>query len=83
LNFIVDSARYSAIHGALRKLDFDKLDDPPDIPWHGADLWLVGRAAGTFHHDIIVAPESATGVYAEIVRLVRENLHEAVRAINP
>jgi hypothetical protein len=83
LNFTIDSARFGVIHAELRKLGFDKLDDPPDIPWHGADLWLVGRASGTFHHDVIIAPETATGVYAEIVRLVRENLHEAVRPINP
>jgi hypothetical protein len=83
LDYKLDAERFAAFNAALRKLGFDKLDDLPDIPWHGADLWLVERAAGTFHHDIIIAPGSATGVHAEIVRLVREYLPQAIRAINP
>jgi hypothetical protein len=83
LDYTLDAERFAAFNAALRKLGFDKLDDLPDIPWYGADLWLVERAAGTFHHDIIVAPGSATGVHAEIVSLVREYLPQAIRAINP
>lgn len=83
LTHAVDVDRFQALLMALRKLDFDKLDDASDIPWYGADIWLVERAAGTFHHDIMFAPDNARGVYSEIVRLVRERLHEAVRAINP
>lgn len=83
LEYSVDSARFKAANALLRKLGFDKLDDCDDIPWHGADLWLVERAAANFHHDMIIAPNSATGAHAEIVRLVREHLHEAVRGVNP
>jgi hypothetical protein len=83
LDYTLDAERFATFNAALRKLGFDKLDDLPDIPWHGADLWLVERAAGTFHHDIIIAPGSATGVHAEIVKLVREYLPQAIRAINP
>jgi hypothetical protein len=82
LDYTVESERFTALNAALRKLGFDKLDDFPDIPWYGADLWLVERAAGTFHHDIILAPDTATGCHAEIVRLIREHLREATRAIN-
>jgi hypothetical protein len=83
LDYTLDSDRYSALSAALRKLGFDKLDDLSDIPWYGADLWLVERGAGSFHHDMIIAPENATGAHAEIVKLIRENLREALRAINP
>ncbi len=83
LDYSIDPDRFAVLNAALRKLGFDKLDDPPDIPWYGADLWLVERAAGAFHHDVIIAPGSATGTHAEIARLIRENLRESVRAINP
>src|SRR5438552_2968020 len=59
LDYAITPERFSTLNGALRKLGFDKLDDPPEFPWYGADLWLVERAAGTFHHDIIIAPDSA------------------------
>src|SRR5262245_19543189 len=83
LSHSVGLERFLTLLVALRKHNFDKLDDPTDIPWHGADLWLVERAAGMFYHDIMLAPESASGVYGEIAQLMRENLREAVRAINP
>ena len=82
LDYSVEAERFTLLNAALRKLGFDRLDDFPDIPWHGADLWLVERAAGTFHHDIILAPDSASGQHAEIVRLIREHLREATREIN-
>jgi hypothetical protein len=76
-------ARYQVMGAGLRRLNFDKLDDPPDIPWYGADLWLVERAAGSFHHDVIVPPASSSGAHGEIVRLISDQWKEAVRAINP
>jgi hypothetical protein len=82
LNYTIDAERFQAVGAALRKVNFDKLDDLPNIPWFGADLWLIERAAGTFHHDMIVAPDSAIGVHAEIVTVIRDNLREAVRLIN-
>ena len=83
LEYSVDGARFRVFNTALRKLGFDKLDDCDDIPWYGADLWLIERAAANFHHDMIIAPDSAVGLHAEIVKLVREYLHEAVRGVNP
>jgi hypothetical protein len=78
----IDARRYGIFGAGLRKLEFDRLDDMPEIPWSGADLWLLERASGTFHHDIIIPPDHATGLYAQIVSLVRDNLKEAVRTIN-
>jgi hypothetical protein len=82
-DFAIDLTKFETTSLALRKLNFDKLDDPVDIPWLGADLWLVERASGTFHHDLIIAPDSASGVYAEIVGLLRANFPQAVRTLNP
>lgn len=81
-DFTLDPAKFDAYRMALRKLNFDKLDDPPDIPWRGADLWLLERASGTFHHDLIIAPDSASGVYAEIAALTRAHFPQAVRAFS-
>jgi hypothetical protein len=78
----VDARRCGIVVAGLRKLEFDRLDDMPDIPWSGADLWLLERASGTFHHDVIIPPDQAPGPYAQIVSLVRDNLKEAVRTIN-
>ncbi len=79
---VVDAGRYGIFCAGLRKLEFDRLDDMPNIPWSGADLWLLERASGTFHHDFIIPPDHATGLYAQIVTLVRDNLKEAVRTIS-
>jgi hypothetical protein len=81
LDYTIPVERFAAFNGGLRKLAFDKMDDFPDIPWYGADLWLIERAAGAFHHDIIIPPDAATGPHAEIVKLLRENLREALRTI--
>lgn len=83
LNYDIPAERFRALIGPLKKLGFDKLDDSRDMQWYGADLWLVERAASGFHHDMIIAPDTAKGTYAEIVKLVHDNLREAVRAINP
>jgi hypothetical protein len=83
LNRNIPTERFRSLLGSLKKLGFDKLDDSPDLQWYGADLWLVERAASGFHHDMIIAPATAKGVYIEIVNLIREHLRESLRAINP
>ena len=83
LEHAITAERFRAFNAALRKLGFDKLDDPDDIPWFGTDLWLVERSALTFHHDVIIPPESATGIHGEIVKLIHAQFREAIRAINP
>jgi hypothetical protein len=82
LDYTISVERYHVVSAALRRLSFDKLDDAPGIPWYGADLWLVERAAGSFHHDIIIAPAGAIGLYADIVTLISDQLREAVRTIH-
>lgn len=75
--------RFRAFDLALRRLSFDRLDDQPDAPYPGYDLWLVERASASYLHDVVVAPDLATGVYAWIVDSVRRHLREAVRPIRP
>ncbi len=76
----IERARIFA--AAIRALDFDRSDDMPDIPIRGTDVWLVERASGTFQHDVVLAPDVATGVHAQIAAIVRGHLREMVRAIN-
>ncbi len=77
----VDVERYKALLAALRRVKFDSMDDQPDVPFFGVDLWLVERASGSFYHDVVLAPESARGFYRELMLALREHLKESVRAI--
>ncbi len=79
----IPAERYSAFMHGVRQLNFDKLDDTPNIPWIGADLWLLERAAGGFHHDVILAPDRAEGAHAALIALLRDHIKEALRAVNP
>jgi len=80
-DFRLPLERVTALAAGLRQLGFDGLDDMPNIPWFGADLWLLERAAGSYHHDLILAPSTATGPYAALAALVSEQLPQAVRAL--
>lgn len=80
LSFTIPQARYQSLLGALRRARFDHLDDQPELAFIGIDLWLIERAAGSFHHDVVLAPTSATGNYREFVRAFEEYLPESVRS---
>jgi hypothetical protein len=77
----VEADRHQALLTAIRRLKFDKLDDQPDVPYFGVDLWLVERASGSFYHDVVMAPDSARGFYRELVLTLRQHLKEALRPI--
>jgi hypothetical protein len=80
--FAIPLERYQKLFTVLKQSKFDTMDDEPDIPYVGADLWLVERGSGTFHHDIVVSPDSAKGHHREVVVAIRTHLPEAVRMIN-
>jgi hypothetical protein len=80
--FPVSSEQYLALLLALRQVKFDRLDDQPEVPFFGVDLWLVERASGSFYHDVVLAPESARGHYRELLLAIRNHLKEGVRAIS-
>lgn len=81
LEYLLDEDRLHAFDLALRRLRFDKQDDQPGIPLYGADFWLIERASGSYFHDIVLAPETASGVHAWLVDVFRDHLPEAVRPI--
>lgn len=73
--------RLTALLLAWQRAGFDRLRDQPGLPLHGVDLWLLERAAGTFVHSVIVAPQTAAGQHAALVAAVRERLPEALREV--
>jgi hypothetical protein len=79
--YTLDAERYKALLVALRRVSFDTMDDQPDVPFFGVDLWLVERASGSFYHDVVLSPEGARGFYRELVLALREHLKEALRPI--
>ncbi|MBI5959010.1 MAG: hypothetical protein HY866_09760 [Chloroflexi bacterium] len=80
-DYAIPLDRYQALVVALRRVKFDTMDDQPDVPYFGVDLWLVERASGSFYHDVVLSPESARGFYRELLLAIREHLKEAIRPI--
>ena len=82
LSHPIDGFRYEAFVKAVAALDFDHLRDQPDLPDYDAtDLWLIERAAGTFTHGVIVAPELARDRHARLVNAVKNGLPETLRVV--
>lgn len=79
--YTISAERYRALLTALRHVKFDSMDDQPEVPYFGVDLWLVERASGSFYHDVVLSPESARGHYRELVLALRQHLKEAVRPV--
>jgi hypothetical protein len=79
----IEAERYQALLAALRRAKFDALDDQPEVPYFGVDLWLVERASGSFYHDVVLAPDSARGFYRELILSIRQHLKESLREIAP
>ncbi len=72
---------FGHVMAALRLNKFDHLDDDPDAPRYGADLWLLERAAGTFFHDVLLSPSSARGHHREIVVALRAHMPQALHPL--
>ena len=82
-DYTVSAERYIALLKALRRVNFDRMDDQPDVPFFGVDLWLAERASASFYHDVVLSPEDARGFYRELILALREHLPEALRPIVP
>jgi hypothetical protein len=80
-DFQIPLVRYQTLLTALRGSQFDTLDDSPDMPPYGVDLWLVERASGRFFHDVLLAPPAARGHHRELVMALRGHLAEAMREL--
>ncbi len=79
LHYDISPQRYQDLLVAMRRVNFDKLDDEEDLPFLGVDLWLIERAAGSFYHDVVVCPDTARGHHRELILAFRQYLPEAVR----
>lgn len=82
----VNEERYREFAQAVKSLHFDRMRDQPNLPaYNTTDLWLFERAAGTFTHSVILAPELAppltTDTYGRLVNAVRNGLPEALRMV--
>jgi hypothetical protein len=78
----VTSERYQTFYAAVMSLDFDRMNDQPDIPpYDVTDVWLVERAAGTFAREVLVAPALAGGKHSMLVNAIRHGLPELVREV--
>lgn len=78
----IPRTRYEHFVNTLNHLRFDHLRDQAGLPqYQSLDLWMIERAAGTFVRGIILAPETAEGVHAEVVNAIKTHLPEALRLI--
>ena len=78
----IDEMRYEEFIQAVKSLSFDRMLDQPNLPaYNSTDLWLFERAAGTFSHSVILAPELAQDQHARLVNAVRNGLPEALRQV--
>jgi hypothetical protein len=82
LHYPVARMRFDAFALALRRAGFDHLPDAPDLPaLDRAEIWLVERAAGTYHHYVVIAPDTAQGAYSQVAEAVRSFLPEVLRKL--
>jgi hypothetical protein len=83
LNYTISAERYETFFRAVLSLGFDRLTDQADIPPHDVtDIWLVERAAGTFAHSFLIAPQLAQdGAHARLINAVRNGMPEMLRVV--
>ncbi len=82
IRHVIDAADYDEFVKALASVSFDRLPDQSGLPDYDAtDLWLIERAAGTFAHSVIVAPDLAQDQYARLVNAVKHGLPAVLRQV--
>ena len=87
LRHLIDDERYARFVKALKSIQFDHMGDHSALPAYlTTDLWMVERAAGTFSHSVILAPElvplqRTNEAYGKLVNAVRNGLPEALRQV--
>lgn len=83
----LSDTRWDTFNRAVTSLRFDTLPDQPNLSvYDTTDLWLIERAAGTFVHSVIVAPDladaawkaSGRDTWSRLVSTLRNGLPEAV-----
>jgi len=79
----LDDRRYRAFVTAIKTTGFDKLIDQTGLPaYDSTDVWMIERAAGSFNHSVVVAPESVQSApHKALIDAVRSYLPEALRMV--
>jgi hypothetical protein len=77
----VSSAHYDALAAAFLRANFDKLADQDITIKRLKTLWMVERAAGIFHHSILLTPQQPELPYSIIVNALDSYLPEAIREV--
>jgi hypothetical protein len=78
----IPQSRAETFARALSAVGFDRMSDAPNVPMYDVtDLWLVERAAGTFVHALVLAPEIATDDHARLVNAIRHGMPELIRVV--
>jgi hypothetical protein len=78
----IEAERYAEFVKAVKGLRFDKMPDQAALPtYNSTDLWLIERAAGTFAHSVILAPELARDEYSRLANAVKNGLPQALRVV--
>ena len=78
----IEDERFKVFVQAVKGLGFDKLPDQSGLPhYHSTDLWLVERAAVTFYHSVILAPDLARDDHAKLANAVKNGLPETLRVV--
>jgi len=66
---------------ALRQAKFDTLRDQDGLSFTDRGLWLIQRAAGTYSHGVIVAPDKPQLPWSAIVNAIDDYLPSAIREV--
>lgn len=78
----IERERYADFVKALNSLNFDHMGDQSNLPgYNSTDLWMVERAAGTFSHSVILAPDLARDSFARLANAVKNGLPEVLRMV--
>lgn len=81
IRLAVESERLERLQAVLLEARFGKLGDQADLSYDERSLWLIQRAAGTYVHGILVAPDRPELPYSTIVNAIDAFLPEAIREV--
>ncbi|MDE2821550.1 MAG: hypothetical protein OXI40_17600 [Chloroflexota bacterium] len=81
LRLSVPKDRLEKLVRALRQAKFDTLSDQDGLSFSDRSLWLIQRAAGTYSHSVIVAPDKPQLPWSSIVNAIDDYLPGAIREV--
>ena len=81
LQYSINIAEYDAFVTTLRKARFDVLHDQANLLLSSDSIWQIERAAGSLHHQVILAPSKPEKPYSLLVNAIDAYLPQAIREI--